>query len=551
MVNSHPKIIQVTPEESALLLEARRIDSEALTLKEQREKESYAKYGKSVIDPFVDYRTEEAAQIMQAFNALKAEYAANYNLDVLPILIPAPHANTTSTPAHNPDHIPHNVKQSYNSFYQNNDMHLLPEDLKTAFLTRVPMFRDRERLYVWDTNHYRFFTDNEVKARIKTVLKNEFYVPNPTALLNNILTLIKVEESIIGTPDAYPNLIAVKNGELNLNTMILSPSSPSHHLTHYLDVPWLGSQPCPVFDKFVAHAAGGDPELITRIWETIGFLLVSDNRAKRFVVFQGEGDCGKSLLCNLLISYFERGDYSTLADYQFGERFSLSFIANSHFCSCMDLSDGTIDGKAVSTLKQITGGDHVSIEPKGKDAFTDKIHCKVLFGTNNPIKLKSRDYSFARRLLLIPFRYPVADKNKDRDLINKFLLERSGILYHAMCAYRNVVINDFSFTGESRFGFTADHIVVDASGPNSIEFFVNEHCIADQHVFTTTEALHNAFLDFCSKHTIAGIGDRAAFSRALNGYLKGLIRADKRRIAGVPTNGYWGIRLKEDGGAID
>ena len=311
-----------------MLLEAKRIEQEAWARKERLDAEASEKHGKPLIDPMLDFQTAENAQIMQAYDTLKADYTVKHHLNTAPILLPAAPARTTKASSEYTPHIPQ--RQSYNSMYKHSDTHALPEELKNTFLHFIPTFRDRERLYIWMGNHYRYLSDNEVKAKIKTILHSELYVPNPTTLLNNILFLLKVEENISGTPDSFPNLIAVQNGEIDLDTLQLSPSSPSHHLTHYLDVPWAGWQPCPVFNHYLEHVAGGDPELILRIWETIGFLLVSDNRAKRFAVFQGEGDCGKSLLCNLLTSYFEYGDFSSLADYQFGERFSLSFMC----CIC-------------------------------------------------------------------------------------------------------------------------------------------------------------------------------------------------------------------------
>lgn len=536
------KIIEVSADETALLLEAERIEKEADAQREQRERAASKEYGRTMVDPFLTFTPDEV-EVIRARDNLKAAYQERFTLPYPPILIPA-----ASPYYHNTEDlgIHFDLPKLHHQIYRGRDRQPMPEDLKDTFLRCVPTFRDGERLYLWNKNHYQFLPDNEVKARIKTVLNSDFYIQNPTTLLTNILALLKVEERILGKPDSIPNLVAVQNGEVNLETMELMPSSPSHFLTHYLDVPWKGWQPCPVFSAFLNHIAGGDHELIQRVLEVVGFLLVSDNRAKRFTVFQGEGDCGKSVLGNLISSFYERRDCAALADFQFGEKFSMASIANAHFCLCMDLSSGTIDSKAVSMLKQITGGDLISIEAKGKDAFTDYISCKVLFGTNHPIKLKSRDPAFARRLLLIPFQHPVADKDKDRDLLNKLKFERSGILYQALCAYRDVVQRGYIFTGEDRFGFTADHIVVEAPLPNSMEHFTANCCILDQQSFTPTESLHRAFLTFCECRALPIISDRAAFSRALNNHLKGQLSADKQRVNGVPTNGYRGIRLREE-----
>jgi len=63
---------------------------------------------------------------------------------------------------------------------------------------------------------------------------------------------------------------------------------------------------CPVFDKFLHDISGGDPVLEMRIWEVMGYCLTPDLNAKKFFIFQGAHDSGKSLLCNLLSDFFQR-----------------------------------------------------------------------------------------------------------------------------------------------------------------------------------------------------------------------------------------------------
>lgn len=423
----------------------------------------------------------------------------------------------------------------------------LPGDLVQEFLRMVPTFRNGERLYIWEGTHYRYFPDSEVKARINTVLANRLRVPNSTALLSNILGLLKAQEEILGTPDVLPYLVAVQNGVVDLRHLQLSPPNKEVFLTHYLDVPWQGEQPCPVFRDFLNHTSGGDPELAQRLLEIIGYLLVPDYGAKKFVVFQGEGDCGKSVLGNLISSFFRSGDYASLADYQFGDRFSMAAIANCHLCLSMDLSDGVIDSRAVSILKQITGDDPISIEAKGKDAYTGHIRCKILFGTNNPIKLKTRQQPFARRLLLMPFLYPVPEWKKDRNLLDKLKMERSGILYLALRAYCGVVAHGYHFTGEAKYGFTAEQIVLDKGPGDGVQLFADQCCVLMPDCFTPTEQLHNAYLVFCHQMGLDSISNRAAFSRALKLHFGDKIYLDKQRVGGTPLNGYHGIQLKEGG----
>lgn len=535
------RFIQVQNEEAAIVQAANEIETRANEQATQREEVASKEHGKILTDPMRFFGSEENAEIVRRRDEIQKEYQTKYELPYPPILIPA----IPPSPAPTPQRAFETRGTSQSGVpYRERQGPPLPEELKERFLKFVPTFRKGERLRMWEGNHYRCLTKNEAQARIKTVLRAECYIPNPSALLSGIYKMLTTEEAIAGEPDCYPFLVAVQNGEVDLRTMRLGPASPAHHLVHYLDVPWEGPQPCPVFSAFLDQVSGGDPELRQRIVEAIGYLLVPDYGAKKFVVFQGPGDSGKSVLGNLVASFFLPGDFASLTDFQFGERFALSSIANCQLCLSMDLADGVIDGKAVSVLKQITGGDALSIEGKGKDAYTDYIRCKLLFGTNNPIRLKSRDHAFANRVLLVPFFYPVPPERQDRGLLEKLKAERPAILYQALHAYHAVMDRGYQFTGEVRFGFTPSHIVLEENSANTMETFVTRCCELDKEVFTSSEALHNAYISFCDQVGCPAIADRASFSRALNACLCGKLRQDKKRVNGVPTNGYWGIKLK-------
>lgn len=536
------KIVTVHGEEAALIQAADKINLDARAQAESREKEASQKYGKQLHDPMEFFGGAEQAQIVRESEKLKQQYQKELKLTLPPILIPE--AISAPRPVASRQMAGAKTIPQIFAPLEKKDGPPLPEVLKEEFLQLCPAFRKGSQLYVWKGNHYEALNRTEVEARIKTVLCDKVFVTRPADLLGNIYKMLERDETIVGQPDSYPNLLAVRNGEVDLRSMTLGPSNPAHHLVRYLDVPWCGPQPCPVFSLFLDQIAGGDATLKQRILEVIGYLLVSDYGAKRFVVFQGPGDTGKSLLGNLISSFFPPEACASLSDFQFGERFALSFIARAQLCLSMDLAEGVIDSKAVAVLKQITGGDLLSIEGKGRDAYADRLRCKILFGTNHAVQLKSRDRAFARRLLLVPFHYPVPPERQDRHLLGKLERERSGILHQALHAYHNVVSRGYQFTGEREYGFKANQIVLEESSVNTLADFVAQYCDLEPNTFTPTEDLHNAYLQFCGSAGCLAIQDRSAFSRALNEHLSGQLRPDKQRVNGIPLNGYRGIRLK-------
>lgn len=488
------KKITVYGDEAELIRQADEIELRARAESAKREAVASKAHGRRLKDPMLLFENDEDARVVQQREALKQNYQQWYSLAFPPILTPAVPPTVPLTPYQ----AAQGTSETMCGYKPKREGPPLPEVLKNQFLQAVPTFRVDERLYLWEGNHFRCRSKNDVEARIKTVLRDNCYIANPGALLAGIRKMLLTEEKIIGEPDSHPSLVALRNGELDLRTMTLAPAMPAHRLTHYLDVPWLGPQQCPIFSSFLNEVTGGNPELSQRIIEAVGYLLVSDYGAKKFVVFQGVGDSGKSLLGNLISSFFLPGDCASLADFQFGERFALSSIANCQLCLSMDLPDGVIEGKAASVIKQITGGDVLSIEGKGKDAYTGHIRCKLLFGTNHAIRLKTRDHAFANRVLLIPFCYPVPPERQDRWLLEKLKAERSGILFRALHAYRSVIERGYQFTGEANFGFRPSSIVLEDTSANIVEEFVSQCCKLNQESFTPTEALHSAYTEFCN-----------------------------------------------------
>ena len=273
-------------------------------------------------------------------------------------------------------------------------------------------------------------------------------------------------------------------------------------------------------------------------------MLSPDHRAKRFVLFQGVGNSGNSGLGSLIQSFYERGDTASLSIHQLGERFALSALADHSLNVSMDLPNGTFDSRAVAVIKQITGQDSLSIEAKNRQPYSDKIRCKLLFGTNHLVELKNRDEAFASRILLIPFQFPVPANQMNVNLLEQLQQERSGILYHALFAYRIVVQRNYCFTGEHRFGFKQEDIRLPTQLVENLNAFVEQCCQLDQSAFTSTEALHQAFIIFCGQTGASPIQDRSVFSRALKNLLGSQISSTKKRVNGTPLNGYTGLQLK-------
>lgn len=531
-----PEIVPVSPEEAAIVHAADEVERRLYAKSHSSEKEASEKAGRPVSDPMLFNDTPQDGVILGAKDKLAQFYKEKLRLDSVPILVaPSNIQPTTSSQV-----------TAFHQYNKNNGAPLSQSALLDIFLDRIPVRRQGGSLFVWEGTHYQRASDDMMKGLISDTLREELRFTSKASMVGSILALLQFERRIHVESDLQSYNIGLKNGVLDLISMQLHQPNPNMFITHFLDSYWYSNASCPTFDAFLRSVTGGNPALSQRILEAFGFLLAPGNEAKRFVLLQGPPNTGKSLLGNLLQSFFLPGDIASLPLQQFGDRFGMSAIAGRRINVSMDLPSGMIEGKAAAIIKQITGGDLVFVEGKGKEGFGQHIRCKFLFGTNHPIELKVRDEAFAQRILLIPFRFPVPPNLIDVGLLNKLRQEKSGILFRALMAYREVVRHDYQFAGEDEFGFKAEAIVLPAQPSESLRSFVEQQCEPAPGTFTTTEALHRAFAIFCQETGLPTIMDRSAFSRALKNLLGDQIKPLKKRIGGASLNGYCGIRLKHE-----
>lgn len=411
--------------------------------------------GTRLIDPVIQYSSRFAAETVEQYEQLARKYQVELHLSTRPELV-----LEETTPM---SEVPTTYPMANYTAYHNSDSPFTAADLASRFLQWAPVRRIRDKLFLFQESHYRALEDNEAQSLMLAFIRDRLRHKASFSLVCAAVALLKIEPTIAREPEDSPEWLTTRSGELSLSNLRLSRSDPARFHTRCIMADWVGYQATPVLDAFLHTTSGGDPLLQQRLLEAIGYLLVSDYRAKRLVIFQGESNSGKSVLCNLIKNFFEPGTVSALPAHQFGRNFALEPLEQCHLNISADLADGVIDSNAVAILKQITGGDSVSIEQKGKPAHTGLIRAKMLFASNHPISLRTRDAAFANRILLIPFRFPVPPEQMDHHLLEKLMMERSGILFAAISAFREVARRNFIFSGEEIYGFKLRDIVIPES----------------------------------------------------------------------------------------
>jgi phage/plasmid-associated DNA primase len=88
--------------------------------------------------------------------------------------------------------------------------------------------------------------------------------------------------------------------------------------------------------------------------------------------------------------------------------FTMGELYNRAFCICNDFSAESLDEKTTGTLKELTGRDLISAAVKYGDDIVFTNFSKILIVTNHALKTKTHDEPFYRRIVCVPFAYPVS-----------------------------------------------------------------------------------------------------------------------------------------------
>lgn len=523
--NNQRPIITVTGEDAKLVRLAEQMNIEAT-------RRAQADAG-GAIAPMIFYETEAERQIMDRLRELEKKYQTAYGLVFPPILVAA------SAP---------NLRPAFEAPVRRAREAPTDMELKQLLLARVPLRRVKETVYKFNGCIYQAMSKNELHTLIQDKLRDELSIDGSSRQLSSVAAAIIAEPSIEVNPEEVNATgICLNNGIFSLVDFRLYEHSPKFFFTWKLDVDWLGEQPCPHCDQFFAYAAGGDPILIQRFWEALAYALFPDYRAKRFILLMGKGDTGKSVWGVTVESFFEESSVGSVDIFKFGDRFPIGTLVHKRVNISMDLSNAAMTEQAAAIIKQITGRDLIMVEEKYKTPYATRIDCKLIFGTNHALRTNSHDTAFLRRVLYLPFNYPVPHNKQNPNLRQILRAERSGIFCKALKAYKGLVAKGYFFSGDDIYDFTKAYQVGEdaADMASDLEQFVTVHCIEKKNNFVPTDVLFECYQSYCQSLNHEYIRNKQVFSTKFNAIMQcnPNIQNKKKRVNGISCNGYEGLSL--------
>lgn len=325
--------------------------------------------------------------------------------------------------------------------------------LMQSLLGKVILRVKDRQLYQYTGTHYEPCSQQQAERLIVDICRTEIALVGASKLPKDVYSFLLMEPDI-SIDEANPDekLLAFYNGLLDLSTGKLLPHNPQYFTTYCLNCHLLTPDipaDCPVFECFLNDITGGDRVMIIRIWEIIGYCLTPDILGKAMFVFQGVPNSGKSILSDLISSFFPPDKVSALDIHALKQQFAMSELEGKALCISADLPNAPLDAISASNIKKLTGRDIVSADKKYSTRKQFKFFGKIIAVTNYPLFTTRKDDGFEQRVIAVPFLYSVAPE-KRVDLLPRLLPERSAIAKKALSAYFELRKRHYRFTGNYR-----------------------------------------------------------------------------------------------------
>jgi len=307
--------------------------------------------------------------------------------------------------------------------------------------------------------------------------------------------------------EEVPEIVVLENGSFNIGSGKLGVHNPLYNAKNKLPVTYKASAECPLFLKFLEEVI---PNNIMFFQEWLGYHLLKDYRFQRVVVFQGDGDNGKSTLLGVMAAFLGPQNISTENLYRLSSnRFSPAELHGKLANIAADI--GPDELKHTGTIKMLTGGDYITAERKNRDPFQFRNYAKLTFSCNQLPKTPDETLAFFKRFIVIPFNEAIPREKQDPQLLEKLTTEEelSGIFNWAYQGLKRAL--ERGRLAEPGDAVSRKELYMAMSDP--VTGFYNEHIEINRECFETKEDLVNAFFQYCKNKGFVPPSDRTFYTQ--------------------------------------
>jgi putative DNA primase/helicase len=327
------------------------------------------------------------------------------------------------------------------------------------------------------------------------------------------------------------------NGTLDLRTGHLRPHGRGDMITKIVNCDWNENAKCPTWERFVRTTMRGREELARYLQRAIGYSLTGSTTEQCFFILHGIGSNGKSTLLNTVRAVMGGYARQASADTFMAKRNNtagpgddIAALRGARFVSAIETE--TSQNLAEAMIKQLTGGDIVSVRRLYENFFEFEPEFKIFLATNHKPNIRGHDNGIWRRIRLIPFEANIPDSEADRELPAKLKAEAEGIL--AWCVRGALDWQDYGLAEPPEIRDATNEYRNDM---DVIGNFIAERCDAGDDEVASSRELFKAYKEWAEEN-----GERELSISILGRRL--VDRGFRKERINSLTRGWRGLSLK-------
>ncbi|GEM_PF-2935584 len=359
--------------------------------------------------------------------------------------------------------------------------------LARHLIDNIPAIYTAEKFYIYSNGVYNKTSDLHIGKLIKEKINDKYVKANLVLDTMNLwrYDIFKPESDL----NKCPEIINVKNGLLNVNTMEFSQHRPTYLSTTQLNVNYDLNAKCPTFLEYISEAI--PKENIVLMQEILGYLLIPETKAQKFFILKGTGGTGKSTFLNTVSNLLGIDNVCNIPWQCLGDRFNTGELFGKLVNIFADVPQTPIEDTGI--FKALTGEDVVKGEVKHKNIFYFKNKARLVFSCNSmPENYSDRTDGFYRRFIIIPFNNK--PKKIDIDLDKKIAAELDGVFIWALEGLQRLIKNNFTFSENE---FTDNELKKYKLQSNNVLQFIKECCMINSNSYYPSGNLYSIYKQFC------------------------------------------------------
>lgn len=293
--------------------------------------------------------------------------------------------------------------------------------------------------------------------------------------------------------DPKTHRICMRNGTIDVRTKVLEKWDRDHELLFQLPFDWIDEGECPLWDKLLKDASGGEAQWIETLEEYFALTLVPDTSFQKFLIMHGPGGNGKGTLTSVLAKMHDPNAIGSVSITELDNERKRTSLAGK----MVNISGEQSRLNLVSDtyLKKITGEDPVDTRKLyGETDNNVYFIVKFIESLNEMPQTSDNSNALRRRMIILKFRYNIP--TIDPDFRKKIHKEIPVIFAKRLVPALNRLYERGQFDPPAS---SEREIEAYMTSNDPVKMWFQERCEPDDRGTGSTD-LYNDFVDWAKKN---------------------------------------------------